>query len=340
MRILSAGFAAVTDLGRFSGPSYGLSVNGALDQLSARTANILVGNHDNAPLIELTASELVFVCSNDQLIAVTGAAADVTVDGVSMPTHSPLSVRAGWTVAVRVLDSGLRSYVAVHGGLEAEMLLGSCAPDSMIGFGMRLGAGDEVAELGVCRPLSNPFLGGAVFTLDVPRTPYDRSSVVPVTDGPDLDEFGASATLLYREQYAVEARSNHVGLRLSGRPPHRESSAEVLSRGVPVGAIEVPSTTDLLLLHRGRGVTAGYPVLAVVTGAGLDTVAQLRPGDVVRFRRTTLERAGRAHLERHLAVQRFRERCWNALAENGVDRLGVGDRSHPDRSHPDLISAV
>ena len=92
-----------------------------------------------------------------------------------------------------------------------------------------------------------------------------------------------------------------------------------------LGAIEVPSTSDLLLLHRGRGVTAGYPVLAVVTGAGLDTVAQLRPGDVVRFRRSTLEAASRAHLARHLAVERFRERCWNALRENGVGDLGVGD---------------
>lgn len=335
MDIVAAGFATVTDLGRFRGPSSGLSVNGALDQLSARTANILVGNDDNAPVVEVTASEVVFRCAADQLVAVTGALAEVLVDGVSSPMHTPISVRAGWTVSIRVLDQGLRSYVALHGGLDVPTLMGSCAPDSMVGFGVRLVAGASVTERGGCPPLTNPFLGGAVFTLDVPRTAYDRRPVLRVTDGPDLAEFGESAELLYAESYTVGARSNHVGLRLSGRPPHRGSTAEVLSRGVPVGAIEVPSTTDLLLLHRGRGVTAGYPVLAVVTGLGLDTVAQVRPGDVVRFRRSTLAAATQAHLEQHLAVERFRERCWNALGENGVGDLGVGDLSRPD-----LINAI
>lgn len=331
MQVLAAGFAAVTDLGRFQGPALGLSVNGALDQLSARTANILVGNDDNAALIELTASELVFICDSDQLIGVTGADAEVLIDGTPSSMRTPLSVRAGWRVSVRVLGRGLRTYIALHGGLEVPTLLGSCAPDSMIEFGVRLKPEDEIPEQGGgCALLTNPFFGGAVFRFDVPTTAYDDRPVIPVTDGPDLEEFGASATLLYTGDFTVGARSNHVGLRLSGRPPHREATGEVLSRGVPVGAIEVPSTTDLLLLHRGRGVTAGYPVLAVVTGAGLDTVAQVRPGDVVRFRRSTLEAATQTHLERHLAVERFRERCWNALRENGVDTLGVGDLSHPE----------
>ncbi|QNE36758.1 5-oxoprolinase subunit C family protein [Leifsonia shinshuensis] len=331
MQILAAGFAAVTDLGRFQGPSLGLSVNGALDQLSARTANILVGNADNAALIELTASELVFVCDSDQLVSVTGADVEVRVDGMLSPMRTPLSVRAGWTVSVRVLGRGLRAYIAVHGGLQAPTLLGSCAPDSMIGFGIRLTAGDDIPEQGHgCAVPTNPFLGGAVFSFDVPATAYDSRPVIPVTDGPDLEEFGASAALLYSDVFSVGARSNHVGLRLSGRPPHRETTGEVLSRGVPVGAIEVPSTTDLLLLHRGRGVTAGYPVLAVVTGAGLDRVAQLRPGDIVRFRRSTLDAATQTHLEQHLAVERFRQHCWNALRENGIDDLGVGDLSQTE----------
>jgi biotin-dependent carboxylase-like uncharacterized protein len=330
MRILSAGFATVTDLGRFQGPSFGLSVNGALDQLSARTANILVGNHDNAALIELTASGLAFRCDADQLIAVTGAAAEVLIDGVPAAMGMPLALRKGRTVEVTVLSQGLRSYVALHGGLDVPTLMGSCAPDSMIEFGVRLRAGGALGERASCPPLTNPFLGSPVFMLGVPRTLYGHRPVIPVTDGPDLDEFGPSAAVLFSETYTVGARSNHVGLRLSGRPPHRDSRAEVLSRGVPVGAIEVPSTTDLLVLHRGRGVTAGYPVLAVVTGLGLDTVAQLRPGDVVRFRRSTLEAASLAHLEQHLAIERFREHCWSALRENGVEDFGVGNLAASD----------
>ena len=324
MLILTAGMTVVTDLGRFEGPPLGFSVNGALDQYSARVANILVGNHEGAPLLEITASRLSFAAEADLLIAVTGAAGTIRVDGYTVPDHTPVSVVTGQIVTVDPGALGLRSYLAVHGSFTVPMLLGSCAPDSMIGFGVRLEKGQHL----VCNisqaPLRNPSLELPLFRLGQIAARINEEPLIDVTDGPDIEEFGDTASRLYEDPYVVTPRSNHVGLRLSGHLPERVSTGEVLSRGVPVGAIEVPSTHELLVLHRGRGVTAGYPVLAVLTGPALDAIAQARPGHHVRFRPTTLEQASLRQLDQHLQLTRLRERCWEALSAHGVARFGVG----------------
>ncbi|WP_125616007.1 biotin-dependent carboxyltransferase family protein [Specibacter cremeus] len=303
LQVRRAGNSQVTDLGRFRGPRFGLPVNGALDQWSARAANILAGNDDDAALVEITALDFTAATTSDLLIAVTGSPATVRVGGRPVRQWEPVSVRAGETIRVTGITGGLRTYLAVHGSLGAPRLLGSCAPDTVIGFGLRLADGHEVATLASVRPIRQPYFDLPLFRLGPRRPDFTAPRTVCVTDGPDVDEFGDSAHLLFEAPYVVSARSNHIGLRLGGELPERQSSGEVLSRGVPVGAVEVPSRDELLVLHRGRGVTAGYPVLAVVTSLSLDTLAQARPGDAVIFRKTgTAEaaaalRAARAELD-------------------------------------------
>lgn len=304
--IQQPGNSVVTDLGRFRGPRFGLPVNGALDQYSARAANILAGNEDDAPLIELTALDFRMTTTADLLISVTGASADLTVGGRTYPQWEPVSVAAGETVAVRGIHDGLRAYLAVHGSVDVPRLLGSCAPDSVVGFGVRLAKGTALKVQRPVAPIRQPYFDLPLFRLGVERPRAGREVLVDVTDGPDIAEFGASADLLFTSEYTVSPRSNHIGLRLGGRLPERISSGEVLSRGVPVGAIEVPSREELLVLHRGRGVTAGYPVLAVTTSLGLDVLAQARPGDRVRFRPTTVADATAAYRRSMIQLEALR----------------------------------
>lgn len=285
LTIIEAGSTQVTDLGRVRGPRYGVPVNGALDQRSARVANILVGNREDAGLLEVTALDLEFVTDVDILLAVTGADGHLTIDGVTRPTNQPVSVRAGEVVALRQLQGGLRAYVAVRGSFDVPLLLGSCAPDSVLGFGGRLLAG---ATIDICRstpPFINDHFAAELYSLEVPR--ISTGFVVDVIDGPDIDDFAETADRLFAQPYLVTPTSNHIGLRMTGPLPERRSTGEVLSRGVPVGAVEVPPGDELLVLHRGRGVTAGYPVLAVVTAGSLDVLAQVRPGERLRFRRVS-----------------------------------------------------
>lgn len=321
LTVIEAGMTVVTDLGRPRGARFGLPVNGALDQYSARAANTLVGNAEHAPLLEVTARDFECVCDVDILIAVTGAEMKLQVNGVDQPRWEPVSVRAGDSISLRDMSYGVRCYVAVRGSFAVPTLLGSCAPDLVVGFGNMLSAGDTVTVEQRTVPLSNPYFGAALYYLRV-RTPNSLrdTATVDLIDGPDIDEFGDSVEALWRSQYSVQAKSNHIGLRLTGALPQRVTSTELVSRGVPVGAVEAPPGDELLILHRGRGVTAGYPVLAVATSSGLNVLAQVRPGDTVKFRRVTVERALETERMQRDHLAQIRTRVNTIFHSLGVQR--------------------
>jgi biotin-dependent carboxylase-like uncharacterized protein len=326
LTIRTAGIVTVQDLGRVGRSRYGLPANGAADQHSARVANVLCGNDERAPLLEITALDFACVPSADILVAVTGAPADVTVDGGVRPQWEPVPVRAGETVKVSGIRQGLRVYLAVLGSFEADRLQGSCAPDTILGFGPALSAGDELVLRTACPPLDHPFSRIPLFRLKAPVPPFPAGWTIDVTDGPDRAEFGDTGRRLFDAPFTVTPRSNHIGLRLQGEVPRRVTKGEVLSRGVPIGAVEVPAGDELLVLHRGRGVTAGYPVLAVVTATGLSALGQVRPGQTIRFRHRTLDQAVAAHRAQRNAVDALRSRVHTAFEALRI-RAPAGARS-------------
>lgn len=320
--ITRPGISAVTDLGRFAGGAVGQMTGGALDQYSARVANALVGADQGAPLVELVAADFAARTSANLLIAVTGAPADVTVNGIPMPQWEPFWWPAGTELAIGSIRLGMRVYVAVHGSLDAPLLLGSCAPDSVLGFSGHLHRGDTIdVEPGPVRIYHSP-LGLPVMRAAVSQPGFSDHWRIPVTDGPDRAQFGAGAERLHAGRFVIGTNSNHVGLRLSPEPgasvPVRERTDEVLSRGVPIGAVEVPAGSELLVLHRGRGVTAGYPVLAVVTRVGLSLLGQARPGQSVEFVRVTLEEAIAAARAEQAAIDGLTWRVARLVSAHGA----------------------
>ena len=301
LRVERVGHAVVQDLGRPGHGGLGIAVNGALDQDAARTANILVGNAEPAPLVEVTGSELVLVADADVLLSVTGAAQGVLVDGHRQPAWETLAVSRGARVVVPVAARGYRSYIAVNGAIRAPQALGSVAPDPLLGVGTRLLGGDRIAvDSDHLAHADGPL--GRLFRLGTARAPLDDVLTVQVTEGPDLGRLARGRDALVAP-FRLLPQSDHVGLRLEGPAVEQTSAEEILSRGVPIGAVEVPPSGGIIVLLRGRLVTAGYPVVAVVTTASLDVLAQARPGDAVRMvfcdvaaahaglRRRTAERA-------------------------------------------------
>ncbi|MFD8811412.1 biotin-dependent carboxyltransferase family protein [Streptomyces sp. NPDC059627] len=311
--IRTPGLTTVQDLGRVGRSRYGLPANGASDQHSARVANVLCGNDDRAPLLEITALDFACTPSADILVAVTGAPADLTVAGVRRPQWEPVSVRAGDTIRIGNIRHGLRVYLAVLGSFEADYLQGSCAPDTVLGFGTGLGTGDELVLRTACPPVAHPYSGIPLFRLNAPVPRFSAPWTIDVTDGPDRAEFGDTGARLFAAPFTVTPQSNHIGLRLRGDVPRRVTTGEILSRGVPIGAVEVPAGDELLVLHRGRGVTAGYPVLAVVTATGLSALGQVRPGQTVHFRHRTLDQAITAYRTQRNAVDALRTRVHSAF---------------------------
>lgn len=288
LRIDRPGLSWLQDLGRHEGSRIGQMTGGALDQYSSTMANTLVASPPEAPLVELVAHDFAATTDTDLLIAVTGAEADVTIDGRPQQQWEPLFWPAGSQLSITRIRAGLRVYLGVRGSVRVPRLLGSCAPDTVLGFGAVLAAGDMCDVDVDGTTISQPWLGIPFFRLGAQPHRFAGYWDIPITDGPDIAEFGATVERLHHHDYTVGPSSNHIGLRLGrtdhGPIPHRQTRTEVLSRGVPIGAVEVPAGDEILVLHRGRGVTAGYPVLAVVTTVGLSRLGQARPGDTVRFR--------------------------------------------------------
>lgn len=274
------------DLGRSGTEQRGVPTGGAADQHSAVVANLLVGNRRDAALIESLGGELAFVPDADVLIAVTGAPAEVTVAGSPSDNWSPLVVPAGHEVRVRGdMSRGTRTYLAVNGTVDAETLLGSAAPDPRMGFGQALVRGSRVLLQTEFRGFGRRLFEAPLFRLPVPVPRFDDGAwVVDVVATPGMRSIAGIRELIEESVYVVTPRSDHVGLRLAGPVRHPETDTEIVSHGVPVGALQIPHADELIVLGRYRSLTAGYPVVGVASRASLPLLGQAGPGRELRFR--------------------------------------------------------
>ena len=268
----------VQDRGRPGWAHLGVPRSGALDGPALDLANRLVGNDASAAGLETTLGGATLRLSAGITVAVTGAEAEILVDDRPVGWGEPVSVRAGQTLRVGPARSGLRSYLAFAGGVDVPQVLGSRATDTLSGTGPApLSAGDEL-PVGVSDKLPQ---GADVV---VPRT---RQSPVTLrcTLGPRDDWFTAEAAAsLTDATYAVSSKSNRIGLRLEGPELRRRDRREMQSEGIVLGAVQVPASGEPLVFLHDHPTTGGYPVIAVVHPDDLACCAQLRPGDVVRFR--------------------------------------------------------
>ncbi|WP_167761570.1 biotin-dependent carboxyltransferase family protein [Blastococcus sp. CT_GayMR19] len=279
LTVLASGpLATVQDRGRPGWASIGVTRSGAADRAAAALANRLVGNGPSAAVIEGTAGGLRVRAERTVLVAVTGAPAPLAVDGRPAPLNSPVTLRPGAELALGLPAVGLRSYLAVRGGIDVPEVLGSRSTDTLSGLGpepLRAGTVLRIGSLGAAEPV-----------VDVAAVrPPSADPVVRVLPGPRRDWLLPAAwSTLTSTAWTVSADSDRVGLRLTGPRLDRARTDELPSEGLLPGAIQVPPDGAPVLFLADHPVTGGYPVPAVVVTADLPAVAQLRPGDTVRFR--------------------------------------------------------
>lgn len=276
VEIIDAGaLTTVQDLGRPGWAHLGVPRSGALDEPALRLANRLVGNAESAACLETTLTGASFRVGRAAALAVTGARCEVQVDGRAVAWGAAVPVRAGAVVRVGPATDGVRSYVALAGGLAVAPVLGSRSTDLLSGLGPApLRAGDRL-PLG---PAHRPPHG----TEAVPRP---RHGQLRVRLGPRAEWFTAAALeALDGAEYAVSADSNRIGLRLSGPVVERGRHDELPSEGMVLGAVQVPPSGQPVVFLHDHPTTGGYPVVAVVTTEDLPVCAQARPGDRVTLR--------------------------------------------------------
>jgi biotin-dependent carboxylase-like uncharacterized protein len=280
LTVVDAGaLSTVQDRGRPGWAHLGVPRAGALDPPAADLANRLVGNHSGSAVLETTMIGVGLTPSVPLTVAVTGAECALTVDGRAVGFAEPVRVPAGGMLRVGRATRGVRSYVAVAGGVAVRPVLGSRSTDTLAYVG------PAVLRDGDVLPVGDPV--GIPAGVDVgPARPFPRPAVLRLHAGPREDWFDDTAlATLTGTSYAVTGDSNRVGLRLDGAALARRRGGELPSEGLVLGAVQVPPSGQPLVFLHDHPTTGGYPVIAVVDPDDLWQCAQLRPGERLRFTR-------------------------------------------------------
>lgn len=279
IEVLATGpYASIQDLGRPGLAHLGVARSGAADRRSLRLANRLVGNGDDAAAVEVLAGGLVLRCLEAALVAVTGAPVPLRIDRRPVAGEAAVYVGAGQVLRLGPPVHGLRSYVAVAGGITVPPVLGSRSTDSMSGLGPPpLGAGQQL-----------PVGGARGLATSVEAPSLARPSVVTLRcrPGPRDDWFAVATTATFlAATWQVGTDADRVGVRLEGPRLPYDRDAQLSSEGMPHGAVQVPAAGLPIVFLADHGTVGGYPVIAVVAEADLDLLAQAVPGMPVRFAR-------------------------------------------------------
>jgi KipI family sensor histidine kinase inhibitor len=291
IQVLEPGpLTTVQDLGRPGLAHLGVPRSGAADADGLRLANELAGNAAGAACLEITFGRLVLRFDCDAIAALAGAAAPVRLTTAAgqesqlMP-DAAFTVSAGSVLRVGAPSRGLRSYLAIRGGIGVVPVLGSRSADRLSGLG------PGPLRPGEWLPLERPRSRPEQETQGRPRNYGSRLPAAAAEielraiAGPRDDWFGESAPgVLAGGSYLVSAASNRTGLRLTGPRLRRDRAAELPSEGLAVGSLQVTHDGQPILLLADHPTTGGYPVIAVVVTADIGLAAQLRPSQRVRFR--------------------------------------------------------
>ncbi|MFF3850702.1 biotin-dependent carboxyltransferase family protein [Streptomyces sp. NPDC002328] len=278
LAVVRAGaLTTVQDRGRPGHAHLGVPLSGALDAPAAALVNRLVGNAPDAAVLETTLNGCAVRPRCPVTVAVGGAPCPVTLDGRPVAWGAPVHVPSGALLEAGPALAGVRSYVAVAGGITVERVLGSRSTDLLSGLGPA------------------PLTDGTVLPLGPPPAPHTRVDVAPqpappaelvlrVTPGPRDDWFTPRAMRAFTTRaYRVSTSSNRIGLRTEGPALERARPGELPSEGMVLGAVQVPPDGRPVVFLADHPTTGGYPVIGVVDRSDLPAAAQAVPGTPIRF---------------------------------------------------------
>lgn len=270
----------VEDLGRPGLAHLGVGPSGALDRGALTLANRLVGNADGAAALEVLVGGFRARFEGEAWFAVTGAWGGVTLDGRPIAPYAAARAPDGAALELGTAARGIRYLLAVRGGIDVPAVLGSRSRDTLASLGPEPVVAGQVLAVG-----AEPAASVPVVDQEVGFPPPQGTVTLSLLAGPRADWFAdASRTALFERPWRVTEQADRIGVRLVGPPLERRRQGELASEATVPGSIQVAGDGQPTILLADRPVTGGYPVIAIVAPASLDAVAQVRPGQEVRFR--------------------------------------------------------
>lgn len=301
MRIISPGpLSTVQDGGRIGYQSLGFTVGGAADADSMHTANILCKNKPDEAVIEMTLFGLTAQFSCDTVIALSGADVSPVVNGVPVEMNRAIFLYAGSYLYCSAAKNGVRAYLAVSGGFDIPDVMGSKSTSLKLRIGgymgRRLAAGDVISLARETAPFTD--MNDRV----LPSAHFGSNVTLRCVAGPQNDMFtdGALKTF-FTAEYTVSASSDRMGIRLDGPALESVGGTDIISDGIALGSIQVPSDGKPILLIADHQTTGGYAKIATVISSDIPLAGQLSPGNTVRFSEISVEEA------QEIAIQRKRQ---------------------------------
>lgn len=327
IHVLAPGWqTSVQDGGRHGVTALGVGASGAMDDVSRRLANILVGNVENAAALEITLRGPRLRFDADCVVALTGAALD------GLPMWRPVAMRAGTEIAFGTMTRGAYAYLAVGGGIGGDKIIASRSADISAGLGQALAAGDVLTildtEPNLHRSLWRKFDGHTleagsenrrVFPANWSLNPkswfdLDPHNPIGLIEGAHFVQLtDAAQSRLFDATFRIGGDSSRMGLRLREARLELREPLDLVSAGIVPGTMQLPPSGDPIVLMAEAPTCGGYPRIAHVASVDLPRLAQRRPGDSVRFTPIALDEAQTRYLER--------ERALLALARTIKDRL-------------------
>jgi biotin-dependent carboxylase-like uncharacterized protein len=301
IRILDAGpQTTVQDAGRAGQLRYGIPPSGPVDRFAFVLANRLVGNPDGAAALECTLIGPRFEAEADCAVAVTGADMPVSVNGRAAPRWATLALRAGDVVKLGPARSGVRAYVALAGGIDVPLVMGSRATylRGRLGglHGRALRKGDRLRAFAAPPPRAR--------RVDPRAIPdYGGEPTLRVVLGPQADRFTREGIgALLGSSYEMLPQSDRMGARLRGPRIAHTRGHDIISDGIALGSIQVPGDGQPIVLLVDRQSTGGYTKVATVCSFDIGRIGQVKPGQSVRFRAVTVDEAHRLLRDRDASL--------------------------------------
>ncbi len=315
IEIVSPGLhSTIQDRGRYGGLDYGVSESGAMDVFAYNCANAIVGNQEGAPAIEILGGSFKGLVLGKAMICVTGAVTEMKINSVKVRLWENYLLNKGDVIELESCKAGMRNYFAIQGDWHGlDQFLGSFSTDekAKIGglAGRKLLRGDVLHVEWALKADKR-----SLATFDDPyfRQMKSRVKDVRVLLGPQEDAFTFEGiNTFFRSEYEMTTMSNRMGLRLKGQVIEHVGSPELLSDGIPFGAIQIPGDGQPIIMMADRQTTGGYTKIGTVVSTDLPVLAQTRPGEFIRFIKIELdelkkidsERAGR----RNVPIQKKEE---------------------------------
>ena len=311
--VTQAGFlTSVQDLGRTGFRQFGVSTSGALDCFALRVANLLVGNDEDAAGLEVTLGGLSLRFQDERIVAWCGGEFDVQIGSQSLPAGHLAHLCAGDELKIGRPQIGCRCWLAISGGVDVPVVLGSRSTDLRANFGgiegRALRDGDIIRLF--ARPGSSPPTTERISSWSAPHdwvSPLKHEPTLRFIRGVDWDRFNASTLQRFTsEAFAVSPDSDRMGVRFDDPELKREDNVDLISEAVAPGTIQVPPSGKPILLLQDCQTIGGYPKISHVITLDLGIAAQLRGGDHVRFSEVSRADAHLLSLERERDLERFR----------------------------------